>query len=125
MIKGFEDITYELTEKEKRIARKVYVLIINVFRDGGTISNPEIQERIGEKSLSAPRVRKIIHWLHTNGHLPYLIGTSKGYAYAETKEELLTYREGLIGRLNSLQARIDAVDRTIGTYQTPQLKLEM
>lgn len=114
MITGFEKQTQEITEDEKKAARVAYKVMKLAFKKGDTITNSTISNAIklatGQK-LSGSRIRKIIAWMHHNGHLPRLTASSTGYGWAKSRDELLSYIESLAQRNVGIQMRIDAAKK--------------
>jgi hypothetical protein len=124
MLKGFEDQTKELSDKEKVLARIIWRYLNNAFTSNESITNSQLSRKLkadtGEK-LSGSRIRKIINWMHTHGHLPGLIASSKGYAQARSIEQLSDYEDSLKGRLKAIQGRLIAVRRDINSFTQTEL----
>lgn len=128
MLKGFEEQTKDLNNAEKAQGRIVFRLLLSEFEKGRTITNKEICDHVKEKTgepISGPRMRKIINWLHVNGHLKGLIATNNGYGKAKDAEELLSYVESLEGRIQAIQQRADAVQRDIILYRTKTSQMKL
>lgn len=104
MIKGFEEYTSNLTDEEKDIAREVWRIL---DKTNAPMTNKEICKKLAGTGLntSAPRLRKMINWMHIKGHLPRLIATSKGYHFAKNRQELSDYAESLKGRIMAIEGR--------------------
>jgi hypothetical protein len=105
MIENFEEITYELTEKEM----KILPLLINGFKnytENNPIKEPEIVKRFNERNgdikLSGVRLRKIVNYIRSNSLLP-LIATSKGYYISYDREIILS-------QIKSLKQRSFSID---------------
>lgn len=104
-INGFEDITYELTEKEmsyvegfvdsfkKRIGKEKAITSTRII---------EAYRKIGEK-MTGPRIRKIVNYIRINGLVKNLIATSKGYYIETDPEEIAKYKESLLQRCREIQ----------------------
>lgn len=107
MLTGFEDITYDITEEEKVISREIWKMLNKADRP---LTNGDIEGQLATANIhtSAPRIRKMIAWMHTNGYLPRLIATSEGYYFAKNREELRNYISSLEGRINAIGARYQA-----------------
>ena len=105
MIKGFEEYTHDLTEEELEMARNVWTILQASRPD--PITNTKICEKLSARGFetSSPRVRKMINWMHIKGHLPNLIASSKGYHFAESRQELSDYVQSLQGRIMAIQGR--------------------
>lgn len=119
MLTGFEEITHDLSDKEKDQAGHVWRVMQHSFLNGQSITNAEISSLVEDEygySLSGPRIRKMINWMHTEGHLPRLIATSKGYSRAKTAKELLDYLKSIEGRLNSIHSRYKAIQRDLSQF---------
>lgn len=108
MIKGFEEYTYDLSEEEKNHARYVYRMLI---RTAEPITNAEICEKLDKLGIktSGPRIRKMINWMHIHGHLPNLIADSRGYHFAQNRQQLADYAESLHGRIHAIRGRYERV----------------
>ena len=109
MLVGFEEETKPLTASELKFARLIYArlqLADNKFVKGHELIN-WVFTKTGHK-IAGTRLRKLIAWIHLNGHTPTLIATSKGYRIATKEEaivELEKYGESLQGRIDSMEAR--------------------
>lgn len=116
MIEGFYDQTHELTDEERHLSRFAWRAMNYAFSIEKTITNNEISDHIKKQTgvkVSPPRIRKMINWMHTQGHLPRLVASSKGYARAKDVSELMDYAKSLTGRINAIQARLNAVKKDI------------
>jgi hypothetical protein len=116
MIVGFEDYTMDLTEEERGFARQMYRYMKDKFNDGLPVTNRKIQEAMLMKhgfEVTAPRIRKIIAWMHINGHLPRLVASSNGYSWAEDDKALIDYAASLKGRREAIHMRYEAVMKTL------------
>lgn len=106
MLKGFEDITADITEKEKAL---VPVLLKGFERHIGkdqAITSKEIIEGVFnycEVKLNEARLRMIINYIRHH-HLPNLMATSNGYYISEDYRELYTYLESLEGRESAIRS---------------------
>lgn len=122
MIPGYSKQTEDLTDKEKRIARIVYGYIVHSPR---WISNAEIRDRLRREKMiksSGPRIRKMINWMHLNGHLANLATSEKGYKIAQTKQELLDCKSALSSRIGAIQARLDQVENDLKLWDKQHSK---
>lgn len=116
MINGFEDETHDLTEEEKKLTRFAWRAMNYAFNAERTITNKEIANFIRHNTgvkVGSPRIRKMINWMHVQGHLPNLIASSNGYGKAKDMKELMAYADSLRGRIKAIQARLDAVKKDI------------
>lgn len=110
MISGFEEITKDLTEEEKKA---IPILVKGLRHRKGkanAITNKRMQE-ILEKSyglkISGPRMRKLINNIRIYGMVPCLCATSHGYYVAQSKKEMADYLESLKERIDSQQYLYD------------------
>ena len=104
MITNFETITYELTDQELKLV-PIFIEGIRKFTDGKKIKAPEIvnliNSKYGEKTITQPRLRKIVNYVRSNGLLP-VIATSKGYYVSYDKQEIKQ-------QIRSLKERASAI----------------
>lgn len=111
-IEGFENITYELTEKEKALVPsfvnsiKTKIGKQNIFTSTYVIN----KYKASGKSMSGARFRKIINYIRINGLIENLISTSKGYYIATTQEEKLKYIKSLDQRINQITVVRDQME---------------
>ena len=85
MLKGFEDITFELTEDEMK---KIPSIIKGLSKKRGkdnAITGAKICEAM---NLSGPRLRKIISYLRVNDLILGLCSSQCGYYIANNIDEL-------------------------------------
>ena len=95
MLSGFNKETAPLTDKELATVPQMVDILKRAYGSKNAVFNDQIQRLTG---LSSPRVRKVINHIRTNGLVPCLIATSRGYFVAETEEEVVEYEESLMGR---------------------------
>ena len=106
MIQGFEYQTAELTTYERD-------MLVPIITAG-------LKERIGSKNairstdisrllashgyppVTGARVRKCINYIRTNGLVPHLIASNRGYFVATSVEEVERYADSLQQRANSI-----------------------
>jgi hypothetical protein len=118
MITNFENITHGLTDKELRMVELIVRGLRNKIGKDRAITNPQMVKglaNLGHKT-TAPRIRKMIHYIRLTGKVEYLVGTSKGYYITHDKNELRKYVE-------SLEQRIASIDVTVKqmNYQISKL----
>jgi len=106
MITGFEDVTYDLNDKEIACIegfRKS--LSLRIGKSKAITSNEIIEsyEKSTGVKLAPARVRRIINCIRVNNLVPRLIGTQKGYYVAETPDELSEYLKSLGQRIREIQ----------------------
>jgi len=111
MITGFEDITFELTNKELAYVDVFVKSFKKKIGKSMIISNQEIIRTLESKGffehskygrLDAVRVRKIIRYIRYNKLIKNLIATSKGYYIENNPDRLAEYKESLIQRARSI-----------------------
>jgi hypothetical protein len=96
MLDGFEDITYDLTDREKELLPGIVAGLKKRTGRYRAITSAEIIKAIPE--LSGPRVRKIINYIRNGYLVPGLIATSDGYYVSVDKNEVEKYAKSLDGR---------------------------
>ena len=128
MLKGFEDITHELTAVEIEIAMYVSHRLNNDIRKGTPIKSDRICSLCNEHSnihgknwprMTGARLRKMISVLRMTGHCARIVGTSKGYHYEESDTKLHAFIErSLRPRATKIAAVADAMlDHMSGTVE--------
>ena len=85
MLKGYEHITYELTDEEKQILPTIIKGLINRKGKQNAVSSLTIQKKLG---ITRHRIRKIIGHIRTNDLIFGLCSTGTGYYVAENIQEL-------------------------------------
>lgn len=114
MINGFEDFTYELSDKEKRILPWfVNGLKVKIGKEKA-VTNKEMCAgflRLGQ-IVSEARARKIISHIRINGLVKNLIATSKGYYIEPDLERRRVYVESLNQRIRAIEAVRDSFEIT-------------
>lgn len=130
MIKNFEEITANLTPEEESLVP----IIVKRFKDRpgkqNIVTNPKMIAGIKTNfgiELTEPRIRKIIQFIRLNNILPGLVGTSKGYFYAEKESDIELWIESMKQRENSIRASREIAEQHLAflriqrkepTYQT-------
>jgi len=125
MLKGFEEQTHLLTEYE---INKILPIIVSGFKKRvgkeNAITNSAICKALTEyyelKKISEPRVRKIIYYIRKSNIVPRLIATSKGYWIANSKQELLDWKETILGRVNAMQETLNYAEEQLSQWDNPQ-----
>lgn len=103
MIKGWEDQTRELTNRE----RKIISLVIDRLKTT-TQRTPQTNEKLCRSlkskgvSIEPVRMRKIINYIRTKNLLPRLLSTSKGYYLSNDKKDVERYIESLEQRAKAI-----------------------
>lgn len=114
MIKGFEEQTQPLNDYERDTLLPLIVrglstkLGARLAITGNKICNAM---RGAGYVLDAPRLRKIVNHIRTYDLIPGLVSTSKGYFVASTAQELDECINSLQGRVDAIQAVINALNR--------------
>lgn len=103
MLEGFENITYDLTEKEKELIPVFIRGFKNKIGKDKAVTSFQIIERLKGHDLSGPRVRKIINYIRNNYLLPGLIATSDGYYISRDPAEVKNYINSLVHREKAIQ----------------------
>ena|SRR5277367_2772065 len=108
MLKGFEDITFELDEYEKALLLPVIVLKIkNNIGIEKAVTNKKMLEYLkgrGFEKVTDARIRKIISYIRINQIVPGLMAYSKGYYVTTDPNEIVGYIHSLRGRINAIWA---------------------
>lgn len=113
MITNFEDITYELTDKELKLVPLIISGLKTKTKDN-PIKEPEIVNKMkaaGYK-ITGERLRKIVNYVRSNGLLP-IIATSKGYYVSYDKEEISKQIKSLHQRANSILSSANGLNKFI------------
>jgi hypothetical protein len=115
MIDNFEELTYELTDVEK----KMLPLLISGFKNytiENPIKEPDIVSRFNDRNtglkLSGVRLRKIVNYIRSNGLLP-LIATSKGYYVSYDKSIISSQIKSLRQRSFSINNCASGLEKFI------------
>jgi hypothetical protein len=105
LLKGFSDITIELTEAEKKLI-PLFVKGFNAHMGPkNPITNREIVTRMAAINLQLTdvKVRKIINYIRNKDLVPGLVAASGGYFITHSPEELKKYISSLLGRENEIR----------------------
>lgn len=121
MINGFFDQTADLSDSERKLVPVVATYLQNAVGASNAVFSDHIRQVTG---LSGPRVRKVINYIRTNGLVPCLVASSRGYYVAESEQELLEYEDSLTGRANEiLRVRDKIAEQRMERYEPKQLSL--
>lgn len=123
MIKGFENITHELTDRELEAMVLIAERIKLRIGKEQAVTNATIckgMANVGFKLVPA-RVRKIIHHIRLCGMVQRLMSTSKGYYVANDPQELRSYIKSLNQRIQSIQEIEKAMSKQFHNYYSPEL----
>lgn len=106
MLKGFEDITAEITEKEKALVPVLLKGFERHIGKGQAITSKEIIDGVFNYSgvkINEARLRMIINYIR-HKHIPNLMATSNGYYVSNDFRELVDYLESLEGRESAIRS---------------------
>lgn len=97
MINGFEEITYELTQKEKELLSGFVNSFKKKIGKENAIKSAEIVAIYQQMNIpmSGARVRKMVNYIRRNRLVINLIATSKGYYIENDSKKLDEYIESL------------------------------
>ena len=105
MIKGHEDITYELTDGELELARKIAPILRLKTKENPVLASvilSGVNNKMNLKTtLTSARLRKIINFYRVNSILP-VISTKKGYYVSYEEEDINNMIQSLTQRANSI-----------------------
>ena len=105
MLKGFEDITTNITPEEIITAQWIAKgLILRVGKENA-ITNKEIREAILKQGtkVSDIRLRRMIQHVRAYNLVPCLCAGKKGYYRAETEEEWTAWKTSMKQRIRQQQ----------------------
>lgn len=123
MLKNFEKITVELTAQEIEYVEFLGQWFMANQGKKNTLKNSDIASlinRMFEKKISEPRVRKVVQFLRTNG-LPNLIATSNGYFYSENIEEIESWVISLKQREAAIREIREKAERQVDFLKSKKL----
>jgi hypothetical protein len=105
MITNFEEITYDITEPEKRASRYVERILRsqNKYFNNTEISTMifNASGKLKEFDYKDARIRKIINYLRLTT-APNIVASSKGYKVSNNIEELTKYHLSLMERIDAI-----------------------
>ena len=115
MLKGFEDITLDITPDEIILAKWIAKgLALRVGKDRA-ISNKEIREIMEEKhdeKISDVRMRRMIQYIRLHNLVPQLCASSKGYYRANPlTTEWEDWKESMRQRIRQMQWTLAAAEQ--------------
>lgn len=124
MLKGFEQQTVELDDKELDYARTIARRLLREknLQSNRYITNAELVEHINEvhetnlsKSAYGARIRKIVQWLRLHNHpKPFtIVSSSKGYRLTKDPVEIQQTADTLQARAESIYSVAQAVRKGI------------
>ncbi len=121
MIANFEELTYQITDNEKRCAKFIEAVLrkTNKF-----YTNKQLRKLIFERSgndtdfeLADSRIRVIMNYLRRTT-APNIIASSNGYKITEDIDELNNYLESLYDRINAIKVIADQTSFYVQQYGT-------
>ena len=123
MINGFENETAPLADWELDLIPRVAALLSTAYGKDKAVYNQTILALCPELKSGA-RVRKVINYIRTEGIVPCLIASSKGYFVAETELELLEYEDSLTNRATAIfEVRNKIAEQRRERFEPKQLTL--
>ncbi len=122
MIKGFEDITYELTSEELVIADVIKERLLQNIGREMIVSNTRICKVLKAKGykVTGPRVRKILNYLRTSDRIKMLIANQKGYYITTSIVEMNDYIDSLTDRIRAQEHLKAAMQQQLSEHQRAQ-----
>ena len=112
MIKNFEEITFELTDKELATVP----LLIWKLREHGKLNPIKAPAICFHFDISQPRLRKMINYIRSKGML-YIIATSKVYYVSKDRAEIKNQIDSLKQRANSILRCAKGMEVFLNDYQ--------
>lgn len=115
-MKEFENTTYDLTKEEREIIIPILVRGLSLkLGKGKAITNKHIIFKLKDFEIktSAPRIRKMIHYIRIKHLVSRLCACQKGYYIATNTTDMINYRESLTSRLTAIQSLINTLDKDI------------
>ena len=109
MLNGFTQETAPLSDMERAYVPIFVSRLREAVGRESAVYNQQLQSLA--PSLSSARVRKIINFIRTEGLVPCLVASSKGYYIAESEEELREYEESLRGRADAIMEVCRSIER--------------
>jgi len=112
MLTGFEDVTYKLSDYEKKLVQPMVRGLQTKIGEKNAITNKEMVKKMKEAGykISAPRIRKLIHHIRKEKLVLNLIATSKGYYISTDPKEIENYKKSLKQRIESIQVTLDSFE---------------
>ena len=108
MLKGYENITYELTDEEKEIVPVIVKGLLKRKGKENAVTNKTIQEKL---NLSSARVHIIINYIRINDLIFGLCSSANGYYMAKDLKELEECMISLKQRVYSQMKTLHALEK--------------
>ena len=101
MIKNFERQTCKLSDYEQKILLPAVLEILQscIGKSKAVTNKKMIRHHLTKYAANPVRLRKVLHYIRTEGLIMGLMATSKGYYIAEARKELEDYLNSLDGRI--------------------------
>ncbi len=107
MLRGYENITYELTEEELKYVDPIVKGLSARIGKENAVTNKTIQDSMG---LTSPRVHKIINYIRINNLVYGLCSSGCGYYVAANIDELEDCMVSLKQRIYSQMKTLHALE---------------
>ena len=114
MIQGFNTETKPLSEYEQDTLCPVIARgLSSKIGKAKAITNKQICQAMVKAGyeISDASLRKIINHIRISGMVKCVIATSAGYYIAQTKEEMKTYLDSLVGREQAIAAVRESLEQ--------------
>lgn len=112
MLKGFEDLTKDITDLEIEYAKKIALnLKVKCVGKENAVSNKRLREAILKGygvEFSGIRIRRMINYIRSYNLVPRLCANNKGYFQAANDEEWEAWKKSMQQRINEMQNILDA-----------------
>jgi hypothetical protein len=126
MLTGFETITVNLSDEERRVH---VPLLINGLREfcvgkANVANNRKLRDafKAAGHTVGSARLRKLISYIDTHGLLPELVANEKGYYLATTVKEVQDYISSLEGRVAIIQKRAQVKKDLLASVEMDPIK---
>jgi len=108
-----------LDAKELEAAREVWRLLSDCYGKINARTNRQLQRDLAEYKegyfkMTDGRIRKIIRFLRTEGHIPDLVASASGYYRTRNKDELKRYILGLRQKARAENELANTMERVNG-----------
>lgn len=129
MLKGFEDITYELTDHEMKTLVPILLHGFSAMcNTGRSYTNTHIRATLKKRydfDVAESRLREMISYIsqerqHEFGAY-YLAASSEGYFMTKDIELIKKHAESLAGRIAPMQRRLDVAMKKLNCLSNGQI----
>ena len=125
MVKGFEELTCDLTDYELTVIRpRIADMLRAAVGRENAITNKQIVERLKKDgyTIGGPRVRGVIHDIRVQGSVKLVLATSDGYFVSKNSEEIDDYIESLNSRIVAIRSvRSSIIRQMLDSHQPGDL----